>query len=205
MEAGSSTVNSHPERRNHATTQNESPQIHEKKTVFLDRDGVINERPKEHDYVKAWDEFHFLSGAPEALSLFNRAGYRVVIVSNQRGVARGIMTSEQIEALHTEMREALAQQGATVDGIYVCPHEAGTCTCRKPEIGLFLQAEADAPVSKEHSYLIGDSPSDITAGVRYGIKTVLICDGDQVDFGQDFTYATLLDAAKAIINEGTRK
>jgi histidinol-phosphate phosphatase family protein len=176
--------------------------FHEKKTVFLDRDGVINEKPKEHDYVKTWDEFHFLRGAPEALVLFNRADYRVVIVSNQRGVARGIVMNEQIETIHEEMQKALMRHGATVDGIYVCPHEVGTCACRKPEIGLFLQAETDAPVDKEHSYMVGDSQGDITAGKRYGIKTVLINAGEWVDFGQDLTYATLFDAANAIIKEG---
>jgi histidinol-phosphate phosphatase family protein len=179
--------------------------FHKKKTIFLDRDGVINKKPKEHDYVKAWDEFHFLPGVPEALKLFNHADYRVEIVSNQRGVARGIVTSEQIGIIHEEMQKALTRQGATVDRIYVCPHEVGTCTCRKPEIGLFLQAETDAPVDKERSYMVGDSQSDITAGKRYGIKTVLIHDDDQVDFGQDFTHATLLGAAKAIINEGVQE
>jgi histidinol-phosphate phosphatase family protein len=169
------------------------------RTVFLDRDGVINEKPADHDYVKSWAAFHFLPKAPDAIRMLGDAGYRVVIVSNQRGIARGILTLEQVDALHGKMREALAAHGAAIDDIYVCPHKAGTCTCRKPGIGLFIQAESDAPVDKAHSYMIGDSGNDIAAGKKYGVKTILIADDDRTDFGQDLCYHTLYDAAVAIV------
>jgi histidinol-phosphate phosphatase family protein len=175
-----------------------------RKTIFLDRDGVINEKSAEHDYTKTWEEFRFLPRVPDAIAMFNEAGFRVVIITNQRGVARGILTIDQVEAIHGNMRAALARSGASVDGIYVCPHEVGTCTCRKPEIGLFRRAEADEPVDKARSYMIGDSESDIAAGKRYGIRTILIVEDDRIaeddrsGFDQDFRSPTLYDAAQAI-------
>jgi histidinol-phosphate phosphatase family protein len=172
------------------------------KTVFLDRDGVINEK-LDGDYVKTWEEFRFLPGALEAIKLLNGAGYRVAVISNQRGVARGILTAERLYALHEKMRESLAGYGAAIDGFYVCPHEEGTCDCRKPRIGLFLQAEADSPVDRARSFMIGDSERDIEAGRRYGVKTILIDGSGETDFGQDATYPSLLDAAKEIIKKRT--
>ena len=107
---------------------------------------------------------------PEAIRRLNAAGYRVIVVTNQRGVARGLLTMADVEDVHRYMREALARQGARIDGVYVCPHNEGECTCRKPGIGLFLQAERDFPVDKRQSWMVGDSETDAEAGRRYGVR-----------------------------------
>lgn len=142
------------------------------KAVFLDRDGIINRQAPAHDYIKSWKEFCFLPGVPEAIRRLNEAGYLVLIVTNQRGVARGMMTMDDVKNIHEKMCQELAKAGAHVEGIYVCPHENGTCTCRKPEIGLFLQAEQEFDIDKSQSWMVGDSYSDVEAGQRYGVRTI---------------------------------
>ena len=146
------------------------------KAVFLDRDGVINERAAPHQYITRWEDFRFLPGVPRAIRALNEAGYLVLIATNQRGVARGMTTMEAVDDIHRRMGEALAEAGAHVDGIYVCPHDYGQCTCRKPEIGLFLQAERDFPIDGEASWMVGDSDTDVEAGRRYGVRTILTTD-----------------------------
>lgn len=142
------------------------------KTVFLDRDGVINRQAPEHDYIKSWDEFQFLPKVSEAIRKLNDAGYLVLVVTNQRGVARGMLTMEDVNKIHEKMCLHLAKSGAVIRKVYVCPHEEGTCTCRKPDIGLFLQAEHDFDIDKKKSWMIGDSDSDVEAGRRYEIRTI---------------------------------
>lgn len=147
-----------------------------RKAVFLDRDGVINRQAPIHDYIKTWDAFEFLPGVAGAIRELNEAGYLVLIISNQRGVARGMMTMETVREIDRRMCAELAKEGAHIDGIYVCPHDYGQCTCRKPDIGLFLQAERDFPIDKAASWTIGDSDIDVEAGRRYGTRTILTRD-----------------------------
>lgn len=142
------------------------------KAVFLDRDGLINEKAPEHEYIRKWEEFRFLPGVPEAIRRLNEAGYLVLVVTNQRGVARGLMTMEEAFELHSAMCAALERDGARIARVYMCPHEEGSCTCRKPDIGLFLQAERDFAIDKSRSWMVGDSDSDIEAGRRYGVRTI---------------------------------
>ena len=146
------------------------------KTVFLDRDGLINQQAPIHDYVKSWEEFHFLPGVPQAIHKLNEAGYLVLVVTNQRGVARGMLQMKDVTAIHEEMCQELARNGAIIQKVYVCPHEIGTCSCRKPDIGLFLQAECDFEIDKERSWMIGDSDSDVEAGRKYGVRTIKMND-----------------------------
>lgn len=143
------------------------------KTVFLDRDGIINKCAPPHCYISRWEEFEFLPGVEEALRKLKEAGYLLIMVSNQRGIARGMLTEEQVRRLHTELQVYLRQRNAALDGIYVCPHNIAECHCRKPDIGLFLQAEKDFAIDKNDSWMVGDSPSDIEAGQKYGVKTIL--------------------------------
>ena len=95
-------------------------------TVFLDRDGVINVKAPEGDYIKSWSEFHFLPGVIDAIRLLNDNNYLVIIITNQRGVARHMMTMQNLHDIHSSMEEELQRYGAHIDGIYVCPHEKGT-------------------------------------------------------------------------------
>ncbi|MCC8104936.1 MAG: HAD family hydrolase [Clostridiales bacterium] len=143
-----------------------------RKAVFLDRDGLINRQALPHQYITKWEEFEFLPNVPEAIRELNNAGYLVLIVTNQRGIARGIVTMEEVEELHHQMCKTLEANGAGIDGIYVCPHNDGECHCRKPEIGLFLQAEQEFEIDKESSWMVGDSESDAQAGKNYGVRTI---------------------------------
>ena len=143
--------------------------------VFLDRDGVLNRKLPEGDYVSDWAQFEWLPGAVEAIACMNRAGLTVIVVSNQRGVALGRLSVEQLELIHGQMRNHLARHAARLDAIYYCPHDHGECHCRKPDIGLFEQARKDFPeINAENSVVIGDSLSDIQAGQRLGMKTIFI-------------------------------
>jgi D-glycero-D-manno-heptose 1,7-bisphosphate phosphatase len=144
-------------------------------TVFLDRDGVLNEKMPEGRYVTGWHEFHLLPGVPEAVARLNRAGLRVLVVSNQRGIALGLYTATDVENMHASLQNLLKTHGAHVDSFYFCPHDKKECNCRKPLPGLFEQAAAQFPdLAAETSVMIGDSLSDIEFGHRLGMKTVFI-------------------------------
>lgn len=139
----------------------------------MDRDGLINRQAAPHHYISEPEDFEILPGVPEAIRRLNDAGYLAIIVTNQRGVALGMMTLEQVEHVHDYLRRELGKCGAHIDAIYVCPHAQGECTCRKPDIGLFLMAERDFDVDKGRSWMVGDSDTDVEAGKRYGVRSIL--------------------------------
>ena len=152
------------------------------KVVFLDRDGVINKRPPMHEYVSCEKELIVLPGVAEAIRRLNKAGLFVFVISNQRGVSRGLITMQEIEHLHEYLNEILGREDAAIDGFYVCPHGENECTCRKPAPGLLYMAEEDLrekgyEIDKEHSVVIGDTDTDIEAGNAYGVKGIRIGDG----------------------------
>lgn len=141
--------------------------------VFLDRDGVINEKSPEGQYVTRWEDFHVLPGVPEGIAELNRMGLLVVVVTNQRCVAKGLMTEAELRKLHRRMLEHLVEKGAKVDAIYYCPHDLEpACNCRKPAPGMLFQAADMHGVNLAASWMIGDSESDIQAGKNAGCKTV---------------------------------
>jgi D-glycero-D-manno-heptose 1,7-bisphosphate phosphatase len=151
---------------------------HNVRTVFLDRDGVLNEKAPEGEYVWRWQDFRILDGVPEAIAKLNRAGILAIVVTNQRGVAQGRYTMADVAALHAGFQKRLAEQGARIDAFYVCPHDYGECNCRKPLPGLFEQAAAEFPeIDAQTSVMIGDSPVDMQFGQRLGMRTILIQDG----------------------------
>lgn len=148
------------------------------RTVFLDRDGVVNEKMPEGQYVTSREEFHLLPGVADAISRLNRAGIRVILVSNQRGIALGLYTAEDVDAIHVALQASLESLGGHLDGIYYCPHDKGECDCRKPLPGLFEQAAMNFPgLEAQSSIMIGDSLSDIEFGRRLGMSCVFI-EGD---------------------------
>jgi len=129
-------------------------------------------------WVATWEEFHVLPGVPEAIARLNDAGLRVIVVSNQRGIALGMVSLADVEAIQLRFEDTLAEQGARVDAFYVCPHDRLECNCRKPLPGMFLQAQREFPeISASSSVMFGDSVADIEFGRRLGMLTVLI-DGD---------------------------
>jgi D-glycero-D-manno-heptose 1,7-bisphosphate phosphatase len=146
--------------------------------VFLDRDGVINRKAPEGDYVAHWRDFHFLAGAEAAIAALNRSGRRVIVATNQRGVALGRYTSADVEALHAQLLKHLEAHGARIDAFYYCPHDKNQCECRKPKTGLFEQAFRDSPeASPSTSLIIGDSLSDIEAARKLDVRSIFI-EGD---------------------------
>lgn len=179
------------------------------RTVFLDRDGVINEKLPEGSYVTCWAEFQLLPGVAEAIARLNQAGQRVVVVSNQRGISLGLYTAAAVLDLHSALQELLARSGAHVDGFYFCPHDRGECNCRKPLPGLFEQAVAEFPdITAQTSAMIGDSKVDVEFGRRLGMKVVFV-DGDPkrqkpgneaAGFLADLRVSSLAEAVEALLN-----
>jgi D-glycero-D-manno-heptose 1,7-bisphosphate phosphatase len=147
-------------------------------TIFLDRDGVVNRKLPEGSYVTRWEEFDLLPGVADAIARLNRAGLRVLVVSNQRGAALGLYTPADVVAIHAQLQQELARHGAHIDAFYFCPHDKNVCDCRKPQPGMFLQAQRDFPaIDAATSVMIGDSSVDVEFGHRLGMRTLFI-DGD---------------------------
>jgi len=147
------------------------------KVIFIDRDGVINWDPI-GDYIKKWDDFKFLDGALEALHMLSVAGFEMIIISNQAGIGDGKYLKEDFDEITQNMEDAVSRYGAKIAGGYYCLHGKNEgCACRKPEIGLFEQAAHDFEFVPEETYFIGDKISDIQAGKRFGLKTVMVMTG----------------------------
>ena len=171
------------------------------KAAFLDRDGVINRKPLEGQYVTKWDEMHFLPDVATAIALLNRSGFRVFVVSNQRCVAKGLITIADLEILHQRMRDVMARAGAAIDGVYYCPHEKEPpCSCRKPAPGMLLDAARAHQIDLNISWMIGDSRIDVEAGRRAGCKTAHLVSVDgTTDANADVVAPSLLDVIHQIL------
>ncbi|GAA2253929.1 D-glycero-beta-D-manno-heptose 1,7-bisphosphate 7-phosphatase [Streptomyces amakusaensis] len=142
-------------------------------TFFLDRDGTVNVKAPDGQYVCAPEELRLLPGAAAAIRHLNRHGRRVVVVTNQRGVALGLMSRADLESVEKHLAELLWAEGAYVDAYYACIHHRGECDCRKPAPGLLLTAAREIPgVSLGDAVMIGDSESDVRAGRAAGCATV---------------------------------
>ena len=166
--------------------------MHSYDTLFLDRDGVINKK-LEGRYVCKFSEFKFITGALDAISELNNIFNHIFIVTNQQGIAKGVMSEDDLNILHTQMLNVIEQSGGKVDKIYYCPHlEEMDCICRKPKTGMIKNAIIDFPnIIIEDSFLIGDSDTDIKAGKRMNLNTV------KVD--NDFTLSKWTDSLLAVI------
>ena len=170
------------------------------KALFLDRDGVLNVL-RHNDYVKCPDELELLPGVPEAMALLRKHYDLILIVTNQQGIGKGLMTEADLAAVHTKLQECL---GNTVDNIYYCPElERAHSFRRKPNIGMALQARRDYPELRlKECVMVGDSMTDMLFGRRAGMQTVLVGDNSDVWLRQphlvDRRYPTLLDYAKSL-------
>ena len=170
--------------------------MHKLDTLFLDRDGVINVK-LDGRYVKNTDEFEFIIGAETAISKLSKIFNRILIVTNQQGIAKGIMSDKDLGVLHDYMLFELKKNGGVIDKIYYCPHLAAeNCSCRKPNPGMIQQAIIDFPeINLAQSYLIGDSASDIIAGNKMGLITV------KVD--NEYTLSKWCDELFSVINNNS--
>ncbi len=162
-------------------------------TLFLDRDGVIN-RLRVGDYVKSWDEFEFLPGALEALATCNALFHRILIVTNQRGVDKGLMTLRDLDEIHHRMLQTIATHGGRIDRIYCCTRISESDPYRKPNIGMALQAQREFPeIDFASALMVGDMPSDLLFGQNVGMRTILVgADNPQAD------YASLLHFSSSL-------
>ena len=186
------------------------------RAVFLDRDGTVNE---EVGYLRSLDLLKLIPGAAAAIGRLNRAGYKVVLVTNQSGVARGYFPESLVDAAHDLLAGMLRQEGAFFDGVYYCPHHptAGNskhtvvCDCRKPATGLIDRAAKDLDVDLARSFMVGDKWSDVELGHRAGARSILVRSGfapddpgnrrpSHVD-DPDFTAHDLAEAVDWIIGQ----
>lgn len=173
------------------------------KAVFLDRDGVINRKAPNGDYVVRWEEFEILPRVVEAIRILNQSAYRVIVVTNQRAVARNKMTLSDLEAIHGKLIATMAERGGTIDGIYFCPHDLeSNCGCRKPKAGMLLRALEEFAIDPQKSWMVGDSRVDVEAGKRSGCRTALINGGLKAADGgneADILAADLYQAVELIL------
>jgi D-glycero-D-manno-heptose 1,7-bisphosphate phosphatase len=163
--------------------------------VFLDRDGVLNQRPPEHDYVRSRDQFSLLPGVAEAVRRLDAAGYALVVVSNQRGIARGLVSRGTLKAIE----EAILEETGVAVAFYYCPHDRDDgCSCRKPAPGMLLEASADLTLDLSRSVMVGDAETDVEAGRAAGTRTILIAPAG-VETTADAVVGSLAEAAAAIV------
>ena len=174
------------------------------RAAFLDRDGVINRKPPADQYVTRWEEVHFLPGVAKAVALLNRAGFRVIVVSNQRCVAKGLIPATFLDAMHQRMCEELAANGARIDEIYYCPHEINPpCFCRKPAPGMLLAAARENDIDLAASWMIGDSGIDVEAGRNAGCRTaIVLTTGETATFNCDVVGSSLLEIVNKLLKLG---
>lgn len=143
--------------------------------ILLDRDGVLSKRPPPGHYVRTSEEFEWLTGARESLRLLKDAGYRVIVITNQAGVARGAMTEEALRSLHRQMMMDVTQNGGLIDAIYYCPHRReDDCTCRKPKPGMILQAQQAFGLDLSRTLFVGDEETDALAAHAAGCLSAMV-------------------------------
>jgi D-glycero-D-manno-heptose 1,7-bisphosphate phosphatase len=161
--------------------------------VFLDRDGVIN---VDRGYISDPKDFEFLPGAIEGLHRFQKAGYFIIIITNQGGVGLGYYTKEDFYRVNLHMLKELSAAGIIIDKIYFCPHTIkDKCSCRKPKIGMIRRACKELPIIMERSLMVGDKEIDIKTGNKAGVKTCLIDSGGDISTPSDLIASSLKEAA----------
>lgn len=143
--------------------------------ILLDRDGVIVRKAPEGKYITDWRDVEFLPGALDAIQLLHRSGYKLIVVTNQRGLATGKIEIEKMHEIHSNIKTVVASNGGLISAVYYCPHDySDQCDCRKPKTGMLLRAAVDHKLVLSNCWMIGDSLTDIAAGKSAGCKTALI-------------------------------
>lgn len=182
-----------------------APDLRTVRTVFLDRDGTINVKAAEGEYIRSPDELVLLPGAAKALATLNAAGLRTVLVTNQRWLSEKTADPADFAATQRRLDELLAREGARLDAAYHCPHAANSCDCRKPLAGMLVRAAREHGFDLSESVMVGDSDSDMMAGRAAGTATILLRNGGEASDDADFVVDDLAAAIQLIVNaQGAR-
>ena len=171
-------------------------------TLFLDRDGVINHE-KHKDYIHTWDEFIFYEGVKEAISIFSKKFKHIIIVTNQKGVGKGVTKLHNLHTIHTNMQKEMEDSGGKIDAVYFCPDLDEASPNRKPNPGMGLQAVQDFPtINLFKAIMVGNTLSDMEFGRNLGIYTIFLPttrpEVDVKDNRIDAVYNSLIEFAKAL-------
>jgi len=179
--------------------------------ILLDRDGVINRRIV-NGYVTSWEQFEFLPRALDALRLLSEHDFKIIVVSNQAGVSKGLMSSDVLNELTRLFLKEVANNGGCIQGVYYCPHqEQDGCNCRKPKPGLLKAAQRDHHFVFTDTFLIGDSQRDLMAALQVGCPAILIepagtnLDAQESPSSSDARFPDLYAAAQFILSLRDRK
>lgn len=179
------------------------------KVVFLDRDGVINQYPGRGRYVTTLEDFIFLPGSIEAIKMFKEYGFKVFCISNQAGVAKGLYSRSDLNAITDYMLQSLRAHGTDIDGVYYCLHQdKDLCSCRKPKPGLIRKAFQQERERPSVCFVVGDSFRDMLAARASGCKSVLVLSGEEKEenkdcwqFMPDYVFCNLLEAARVLCHD----
>lgn len=145
------------------------------KVVFLDRDGTVIE---EKDFIKSPEEIEFIPGSIEGIRTLRKLGYKIIVISNQSGIGRGILTENMVKEVNDSFIQQLRERGAPIVALYFCPHHPDDdCDCRKPNTGMIHRAVVEHKLDLEKAVIIGDKLSDIELGKRVGAKSILVLTG----------------------------
>lgn len=170
------------------------------RAAFLDRDGTLNRKLPDDQYVTRWEQIQFLPGVVNAIALLNRAGFLVIVVSNQRCIAKGLIQENELEAIHRRMCGEMAAQGATINDVYYCPHDKQPpCSCRKPAPGMLLDAARTHEIDLSASWMIGDSEADVQAGRSAGCRTARVLTNGANAHHPDITGRSLLELVEKLL------
>jgi D-glycero-D-manno-heptose 1,7-bisphosphate phosphatase len=172
-----------------------------RQAIFLDRDGTLNVRPPEHDYLRSPADFYWLPGAEEGAARLAKAGYALAVASNQRGVSRGLVEPATLRAIEALIQRGLARHGCAIEAFRYCVHEKDAeCECRKPKPGMLLGLAQELDLDLHRSWMVGDSESDVLAGRAAGCRTAFI--GTATESCEADLIAPSLNAASALILGG---
>lgn len=177
------------------------------RAIFLDRDGVLNADSEE--FIKSPDELHLLPGVPESLARLSEAGYALIVVTNQSGVGRGLVSEEDLAAIHDRLRLAIEAEGGRLTAVYYCPHHPDDrCVCRKPSPEMVRRAAREHHLDLQASFFVGDKPRDISCGAEAGCKTILVLSGLEKEYDPsrfphkpDLVFQALPEAAEWILKQ----
>ncbi|OBE91917.1 HAD-IIIA family hydrolase [Mycobacterium sp. 852002-10029_SCH5224772] len=177
-----------------------APDLRDVRTVFLDRDGTVNVKAAEGEYIRSPADLVLLPGAATALAALNAAGLRTVLVTNQRWLSEPGSDPTHFAAVQTRLQQLLAKEGARIDAAYHCPHATNSCECRKPGTGMLLRAAAEHGIDLTESVMIGDSDIDMRAGRAAGTATILLRSGGEASVDADTVVDDLVAAVGLILD-----